>query len=205
MDKPNSITSTKFIEYLKRAFVELNSDTTEKIDVEYVITVSNFNKSINSPVSKEGFDDASVLKDGDLFINLSAKLKFGGKIHYITLASLGTKEKIAEQAKLRNYDLSDLEKKFSEFENKLKSTSSKFLELKIDKAKIDFSTNTRLVQITDKDDNRIKYDLTILRKKFPNLKFSEIRFYPNNKEDFEKLEKKYVFNKSYKEVLSEDK
>ena len=202
-----TINSSDYIDFLKRAFIGLNPDSSERLNVDYVITVKRFNDSINAPYAKEGFKQDKMLKNGELFINLTAKISFNGRFHYITLASLGAKEEILKKADIWKYSTDTINNRFKYLEEELEKSTDKTLELKIsDPTKINFSTKTRLEKLKkDNTEVRIEYKLTELAEKFPNMNVSEIRFFPGDRENFRKLVNKYTFGKKREEILTPER
>jgi hypothetical protein len=138
--KATFVLSTEYQDFLKHAFLGL--DSSENIMSEIIITVSKYNDRINVPHAKHGLIGEKTLKDGNLFINLTAKLTFGQKTHYITLATLGTQEQIEEKAKKYKVDKDEIKNRFATLNTLLQN--SDFIELKInDLDSFDFSTSTR--------------------------------------------------------------
>jgi len=183
------ILPNEFDEFIKYAFP--NTSSLENIEVERVITVSTYKETINNTHSKIGFDKTKTLKNGDLFINISAKLTYGNKIHYITLASFATLEEIAKKAKEYNVDIKEVEKRWIELESQLEKSDNNFIELKIeDPNSISFITGTRLEKLPE---TASPHTLASLKEKFPGLHVSNIKFYPNDYNDFKNLLSKYTF------------
>lgn len=194
----NSIISTDYETFLKNAFSDIESG--ENIKVERVLTVTAYNSDINNAYKKQGFDKDSALKTGQLFINLSAKLTFGQKTHYITLATFGTKEKILEKAKEYNVDSDAIKNKYKEIERLLAKSSDKLLVLKIkDPNAISFFTGTRLEKVMDGKKQK-KHTLSSLKDEFPGMNVSNIKFFPSDFQAFKNLISKYTFG----EVRSEE-
>ena len=59
-----------------------------EVEVDYVLTGSMYNSEFNKPGDKFGFDISQTLTNADPFINLSLKLTYDGKSHYVTLANI---------------------------------------------------------------------------------------------------------------------
>lgn len=198
------ISSNEAPDYLKEIFVELQQGSIEFIDIEYVMTVSRYDDTINSPYQKKGFIKEKTLKNNDLFINYSAKLTLGQKTHYVTLGTFGTQENIEKKASEMGYNVNAITSRFSELEKTL--ANKKLLELKIDDlSQVNFLTGTLLAKINrdrngnvvsdEKSGKREEYSLDTLGEAFPGLNYSEIRFYPGNIDAFKNLIRKYTFGK----------
>jgi hypothetical protein len=187
------VISSDYEHFLKAAFPNLTS--TENIKVEKVITVSRYSKETNDPYKKQGFKTESTLKDGDLFVNLSAKLTLGGETHYVTLASFATLEQIKLKATEYNVDIKAIENKFAQLQGLLDTSNKNLIALEFnDPNASTFLTSTRLLEIEKSDKKGIeKYDLTTLEETFPGLNFSNIKFFPTNFPAFKNLMSKYTF------------
>lgn len=194
--------SGKYKNYLKYIFKE-SSDfkNDQRIQVDLVLTSSTFDSKLNSPYKKHGLIEANLLKENRPFINLSAKLKFGNAVHYVTLATFGTEEKILETIGIlpKETDRAMLSARVSrKFEqlieaNKSNKTRMPLELLKINKQNISFLTSTMLWEINDNSGKRLSYPLTSLKENFPGLNVSEIRLFPNDKNMFRNVFNKYTF------------
>ena len=132
------------------------------------------------------------------FINLSAKLTWDGKTHYITLATLGTQEKILEKAEEYNVSKDAINTKFGEIEESLKNNS--FVEYEIDLDDVSFLTSTVLQKIYktnkngSKSTNKVEtFSIGTLEEDFPGLNVSGIKFIPHTRQSFVSLFDSYVF------------
>lgn len=191
--KINTVLSSDYKAFFEHAF-KGDVDTTQIIGFETVMTVSPYNKITNKAFKKYGFDESLTLESGNLFINLSAKLTLGSKVHYVTLATFGTEDKIKKQAdKYKNISIDSIDRRFRYLEKKLSESPNKFLVYKLDNLdSFDFFTRTRLVKIV-KDKKRVTHTLQSLQSEFPGMQFSEIRFFPQELSQFKDLLKKYTF------------
>ena len=197
------ILSSEAPEYLKELFVELKGGSTELLNTEYVITVSRYDDSINTPYKKKGFISEKTLKNSELFINLSAKITLGQKTHYVTLATFGTQAQINNKALSMGIDIESINNKFKELNDAL-TQDKKMLELEIDDLNnIQLLTSTLLAKIyrnskgeVDESGKREEYSLDTLEEDFPGLNYSEIRFYPGNIDAFKNLFRRYTFGKT---------
>lgn len=190
----DSVISTDFNEFMKYAFNDITSS--EHINTEIVLTVSRYNKDINNPYKKHGFDEKSTLANGELFVNLSAKLTYGQKTHYVTLATLGKQSKIIEKATSLNIPTDKIIDKFNSLEKLLEDSKSNMISLKLDDLNsFDFITSTRLETVLADTTSKKKkeFNLSSLQDEFPGLKFSEIRFFPPDFQVFKNLLRKYTF------------
>jgi len=189
------INSTNHMDYLKHIFADVTEG--ENVKVDYVVTVSKYESSINNPIKKFGFDSEKTLKSGDLFVNISAKLTFNGKTHYVTLATLSKLDKLAEKSKEFDPNIADVvTTKFKEYEATLKGKTT-MLELDVDLDSLEFNTGTVFAKEPSDSSKKIneKHALTKLRENFPGLNFSEIRMYPGSEEEFFQLLRRYTFGK----------
>ena len=133
---------------------------------------------------------------------MSAKLKFGDAIHYITLATLGKEDTIASDAIMKFVGdetekkrlLNNLKSKFSQIKSAVEENPKSIVELtNIEDKQIEFLTSTRLLKILDTNKKKKQYTLTTLKDSFPGMKFSELRIFPGDFQSFSNLMKKYTF------------
>ena len=188
----SNIITTDFQNYFNNIFSNLEG--AESIEIEFVITASKMDRAINTPYKKKYFESSEVLENGTPFINLSAKLKWGDSVHYITLATLGSKAKILSKAKEYNVSEDDINKVFKNITKDLKTNPFVTYELNTDY--LSFLTSTILWSPKKKGkdiDNVEKYTLDTLAEEFPGLNFSEIRFIPHTRKLFKELFNKHVF------------
>ena len=201
----SSVLSTKYKSYLEHIFGKI--ENTEHIDFEIIVTATNFDKEVNSPYQKKGLETSRLLKTGDPFINLTAKITLGQKTHYITLATLGSKEKILDKATKMNQSTDKIEERFNNIEKSLKTKH--LLEFKIkDVNSIQIITSTLINDIFELDGvtkKKFTFPLTTLKEEFPGMYFSEIRFFPGNETVFRNLINQYTFGeKRTEEQIKED-
>lgn len=198
----DSVLSTDFENYLKSIFGDMPN--TEHIGYETILTASTFDADTNTPYKKKGFDSAKVLKGGETFINLTAKITWGQKTHYLTLATFGTQEEIIKKATSMAQNTDELVQKFRSIEAGLRS--KKLIEFKIkDLDKVNFNTSTLIEQMLDKVTKKPEeYPLTSLEEEFPGMYFSEIRMYPGREEVFYNLINRYTFGEKRTEAQLKD-
>lgn len=205
-----TISSREFKNYFRNIFTERsNFDNDQNINVELVLTAVPFDSKLNNPYKKEGLDTTKFVGDGQPFINLSAKLTFGGATHYITLATLGKKDTIVSEAinkfvtdeKEKAKLLSDLDRKFKQIESAIGENPKSIVELtQVKDNQIEFLTSTRLLKITGEGTKIAKqYSLTNLKDSFPGMKFSEVRIFPGDPRVFANLLKRYTFGEERSE------
>lgn len=176
--------------YLKLLFGD--SITANKIQTSTVLTATVYNETIHGPLFKQGFTTDKTLKNGDIFINVSLKLKSNTKVHYVTLASIsantidsafGPDSKSAEL-----YD--DVIFKITEdFKNKETPT---ILEL----TDVDFSN--QITSLRFLKNLTVETSVKDILKKYPGIKRSDILFYPTNKIAFVELVNSYSFGEKRK-------
>lgn len=179
------VRSSDYQNYLEQAFAGLENST-DNIPVEIILTATKFNKEINTPYKKKGFDESKLLTNGTPFINLTAKLTYNGAVHYVTLATFGTLEEISIKAKSLGVSIDDITKKFEELTNEL--TTKNLIEYKISENSVNVITSTLLNKSL-----KGTYALTDLKNEFPGMNFSEIRLYPGNFAAFKNLINQYTF------------
>lgn len=210
-NKPKSINlSNSNIEYFKNIF-NLNGKTSGTIDnIEYLITAVRYDKNANDPQFMSQYDSDKTLKNGDLMLNISAKLNYEGDVHYITLATFATQKSITDtiknivQTDANGKDVKEIVDKKLHLLTKVNNLYSNidsinFEDLGLDiidlvsldgKEDIDIITSTQLTRAEGED---VKYSLIDLKYKLPGLKFSNIRLYPQDFEMFKSLYSKYTF------------
>ena len=217
------ISDLKYHNYFKHIF-PINPGDIGTIDVEFVITLSKYNKSTNSPYLKFGRNPDAELENTDPFINLSAKLTYGGKVHYVTLANFSKESTIlnaimsisvegldknkTDEVNKKKKELADkvantfidLKKKISNF------SSSDIIEISnVTKNDLTFLTSTRFIQTEDSSGKLDSFNLTELFSKFLGIKVSEIRIFPGNEADFRKVYDGFVFGEKYDEEFLKEK
>lgn len=183
------ISSNKYKDFLSKVFSLEGID--QNISVSLVMTGVKYNSTYNSPYKKYNDDITRHLKNGSPFINLSAKLKFGGAEHYITLATFGSKETILENIE-RVYGnsskmYSDFIKKYTSIEEFL--NTNELWEEQISVDKVSTITSTRLVKPTVAS----KFYLDKLSEDFPGMNISEVRIFPPDEDSFRELLNRYTF------------
>ena len=202
MVESGKISSSGFKNYLKNIFTEsseFNND--QSIETELVLTASSFKTEVNTPYAKHGLKISELVEEGQPFINLSVKLKFGDAYHYITLATFGKRSKLEKHINKyitnetdRNELLKNLDVKYNQIEKTLNLNPNQIVEISNLKSdQLSFITNTRLEKILDNSGNKLTHILTDLDKAFPGMNHSEIRMYPGNLEAFTNLINKYTF------------
>lgn len=206
----NEILLSEFKPYFKHIFDDPDIDNiTNKIKVEFLLTASHYDPNINNPFKKFGDDPNKRLSENDPFINLSAKLSYKGQTHYITLSSLsaqGTLEDAINTFWEPKGTKEEVKRKKNTFILAVKDTYSKIKEMvdqilpheiidlvTISKTDISQITSTRLENIKDNSDEKVKHFLHNLPDEFLGMNVSEIRWYPGNKNEFEALLERYTF------------
>lgn len=205
-----SISGNDYQNYFKHIF--RSYDSSKPVNVELKLTLSKYNPLVNQPYLKFGQDQSEQLSEKDPFVNLSAKLSFGGKSHYITLATLGRHQTILNaianisEEGLNNEQRLELQNSKKSLVTKINNTFaiikdrlSKLNSNEIDDlinlvgSDIEIITSTRLVPTENPSKQRNNFKLTELSSKFPGLNISELRFYPNNFQRFKSLYNLYKF------------
>ena len=191
-----SITTTEYQKYFNKIFAGMHGSS--NVEVEIVMTATKMDKAINTPLKKKGFDNSLMIEQTKPFINLSAKLTWDGKTHYITLATLGTQEKILAKAEEYNVSKDAINTKFGDIKASLKNNS--FVEYEIDIDDVSFLTSTVLKKIpkTNKDGskstNKLEtFSIGTLEEDFPGLNVSGVKFIPHTRQSFVNLFDSYVF------------
>ena len=213
--------SRPYNDYIKHIFGQTNKE----VDVSLHLTLSKYNEDINNPVflNDNLYDSESTLKSGDSFINVSAKLKLNGKVHYITLATFGHPD-VVRAAIGRAYENDSVKKNENilAFNTMLTALNKRLGELNNNKKIIDLATlneekgknriipysGMRLQQIK-KEDKILTISYNDLLTKYPGLHVSKMDMSPNNKNDFIKLHKVYANSdsansKEYEAILEKN-
>ena len=174
-----------------------------KLNVDYVLTASRYNDSVNKPGDKYGYDNKKTLLPGEAFINLSLKVEYDGAIHYITLANIGKNESTTYEFGKNSKKAYD--DKIVEINTFFESNpDEKIIEIgsPIDFNSIEIKTSTRLIK---QDQNGVKNTkkttLANIANQFPGSEVEsedgspKIFFYPSqpNYEAFKSLINSFSF------------
>ena len=191
-----SIITTEYQKYFDKIFAGMQGSSNVKVEI--VMTATKMDKAINTPFKKKGFDNSLMIEQTKPFINLSAKLTWDGKTHYITLATLGTQEKILAKAEEYNVSKDAINTKFDQIKESLKNNS--FVEYEINIDDVSFLTSTVLQKIpkTNKDGSKSTnkfetFSIGTLEEDFPGLNVSGVKFIPHTRQSFVNLFDSYVF------------
>ena len=186
-----TIKSTNYDFFLGKAFNEsVAFHNVKDLNVEIVITASEYNDVLNAPYNKSLDNKDKHLKNKDPFINIAAKVNYSGKIHYITLASFpsentlktkGMKKVIEGEREALSIKLVNA---FTRIKNEI-STGPKVYKLNSD---VTFLTGVRLLKGEKGSADEVpRVKLSEISEKFKDVTVSEIRLYPNNFNDFKDL------------------
>ena len=93
-----SPTAAEYSDFIRHIFGNEN----KIINVKLVRTASIFDRDVNTPYKKFGFDESKLIEEGEPFLNIMAELTVGTgefkKTHYITLATMAKLSTIKEKA-----------------------------------------------------------------------------------------------------------
>lgn len=212
--------SREFTKYLTEAFPSAASDLMNDVNVkvEPVITVTKYNSEYNAPYNKSLNDQSKHLKDGDLFINLSAKIILHtNEVHYITLATFPKLDTITEKAlgKLNDSDKKGVSDFIQENYDKLRASvnTNGAIEVPLSNdSKLEYLTGTKLLR--GKKGSSDEYPKTLLSdfgKRFKDAQISDLKLFPkfdkefgNNYTTFKELVKKYYFEYKGSSISEDD-
>lgn len=218
----NTVSVSEYEDFFRHIF-PIGTNVSDSVKVEYKLTLSKYNSETNQPFAKFGQKRDQQLSSAEPFINLSAKLTYNDKVHYITLATFSKQDTIIKA--IANIDVERLDDKvkakeskaklivkindvFTNIKNRLKTLESNSIEdlVDVDKNDVEFLTSIRILQ-TETDGKKDSFNLTQLKNKFLGLNVSEIRLYPGNFEKFKELYKRYTFgevrtDEEYRELYS---
>lgn len=176
-----------------------------KIKASVVVTASRFDINSNVTLYKKGFDIKKVINDKSPFINLSLKLEYNGKVHYVTLASISANT--VESWFGSNSESNSLYAKVIEKLNKeLKNDYKDIIELN-KKNDIDYKQITSIRFLSEDEVSSAEPTSVKDTSKHKGLKKSEIRLFPTDKKYFDELINSYSFGEKRKEedILARDK
>lgn len=190
--------SDYYKDFLKYVFKTSEFNNPREVDCKFVITATKYNESSNRAYNKSLDDTSRHLKNGDLFLNISAELSFKGVSHFVTLASFPSRNTLMSIA-LNNVEESDkaiVGRDLTNVLDKLQQdieTGPKVFEIN---TPLSFLTGTRLLTDTDKSGNKVypKIKLSELSTKFKEANFEEIKLYPSTYDEFKKLIINNYFN-----------
>ena len=208
--KEFKINSNEYSLFLSKAFEsEIDFENNKLLDVKIVITTSRYNEDFNKPYNKSLDNPKKHLKNSSLFINLSGKITFNGKSHFITLATFPAQETLTKKAlkKVIESERESLTTELSAIINKLESN----LKDNEDQPVI-YDFNTSLEHLTGvrllrgDADSKEEYPiikLSDLPTRFEDANFSEIKLFPEDLEQFSDLLKENYFDYDGQEMTNE--
>ena len=195
-----TLSSDQFEQFLGYAFQsDLLFENTKNLNCKYVVTASKYNEDSNHAYNKSLDDTSRHLKDGDLFLTISAELEIGNNKHYITLAAFPSRETLMSKAlnNVTDTDRANLEKSLTKVLDNLEKdiqNGPKIVDLDSD---LSLLTGVRLLREDVKSDKVKKYPeikLSELSTKFKDATFEQIKLYPSDYNEFKKLIINNYFN-----------
>lgn len=196
-----TINSDNYSLFLAKAFEsEIDFKNTKSLDVKIVVTTSRYNENFNKPYNKSLDNPKKHLKNSQLFINLSGKITFNGKSHFVTLATFPAQETLAKKAlnKVIESDRDalalELFSTLDKLETNLKNNEDQPVIYDFD-ATFEHLTGVRLLRGEPKSTEEYPIiKLSDLSSRFEDADFSEIKLFPAELEQFSKLLRENYFD-----------